>query len=453
MKTGGSTIELSFAAKVALCGFALLFALFGLLTIQYAAVILTTGMPWLQNALDHLSIYATGAEPGLNTIEQSLAHYRNLAGSMSTHTFVGGLVMLLGSIQFVPGIRRQHRQLHRINGAALAIFMTTVSITGLYFLYHTPLRGVLAGEAFYIALAAVALLSLGLLYQAGLAIAARDFRGHMIWMSLAFSCFLTAPLLRLNYLAVASWQEQYLNRVVQNSSPTILAQAFVLIMLWFVFVGDKDLPHREAIQARRSPTMPIPFVVSGAIISLWLLCGLLLTQNLDNHLRQPQTWGALLLVLVAASKTWQVYSSAQAWKISMDGGKPNRSYAWSTVVSSIALLMLAGQMKIEGFYAQAIYFALLHLALMEVFLLLLAFVIPALSTGRALFCAASAAFCWHWPLLLITTATFWFMGFTLDTSLTIGLGLAPAMLLVFAVASASKLTFRFNPLNAIDNHA
>ncbi|HEX4842846.1 MAG TPA: DUF2306 domain-containing protein [Limnobacter sp.] len=426
--------------------FGLLFALFGVLTIQYAAVIWTTGTPWLLSAFEHLAIYTPGAEPGLNTVEESLTHYREFAGSMSTHALVGGLVMLAGSLQFIPALRRNHRQLHRLNGAVLVLFMLAVSATGLYFLYHTPRDGILAGEAFYFALGAVALLSLGLLYQAGLAIASKDFRGHMIWMSLAFSCFLTAPLLRLNYFAVAGLDEQPLNRIVQNSSPTVLTQAFVVMMLWFVLVGDKDLPARSKPTWIRSKVASSQLLVGLVVTSLWALGLALLYQPLAAYFNGGQASGIVCIVLVLLAKTWQIAHSRAQWASSLSGSKkPHPGFAWATLASSLAWLLLASQMNVDAFYAQALYFTCLHLLVMELLLLVLAATTPNLSTGSNLFGALSASVSWYWVGLLPTTVAFWLAGFPGDLSLAVAFGLVPAVFVIVGVVFSSGLTLRAIP--------
>ena len=90
----------------------------------------------------------------------------------------------------------------------------------------------------------------------------RDRRAHMGWMAAAFAALLTAPLLRLEWMA-SGWLLPYAQE--QNnlaSSITILPQALLLMALWMVSVGEREFPGRA-----RPPGQS----VSGILPDLFIL--------------------------------------------------------------------------------------------------------------------------------------------------------------------------------------
>lgn len=432
------------SVKAVLCAFALFFACFGVLTIQYAIAVMGQDIPWLISLIDSVAHYQSGAEPGLKTIEESLSSYHQYMGSMATHAMVGGFVVMAGVLQFIPVIRRNHRQFHRINGVLMGLFMTAVSVTGLYFLYHMPLNGILAGASFYFALTAVALLSLGLLTQAALAISARDFRAHMVWMSLAFACFLTAPLLRLNYIAVAGLDEQFFNRVVQNSSPTILLQALVLMMLWYAWIGDKDLPTRTRSSMFTLPKNLPEWMSFGAIAGVLITSVAIVFQNLDDYFVLGHGWGVACVLSVALVKTCQAWMGKQTWTRGIEGLSPTRQNIALTLAGCASWGLLAYSMNTELFYAQALFYTAIHLAIIELLIALIAFRTRALSTGRALFTLISACMSWFWTGIPAVAGLFLAFHFKLDMALTTALGLVPSVFLIFATLVASGVPLRWS---------
>lgn len=415
-----------------------LFAIFGLLTIQYAVAIVDNTKPWLYSVLYYLIQYPDSFEPGYITVEQNLAKYRELMPSMSSHALLGGLLVMLGIFQFVPSFRRKRPKLHRVTGTFLLVCMTAVCVSGIHFLSVTTPTQNFSGQAFYFTLFAVAVMSLGLISQAVLAVVAKDFRSHMVWIGLAFCGFLTAPLLRLNYLIVGGLDPQVLNRLVQNSSPTVLLQAFVLWMLWLVFVGDKDLPARAKDQTLK--LLPEGVVKVLAWLAAFSLLGLFLIYVAGTS---QISW---LLVIFIVSRLIQTLSSIETWKGALKGRKPTLIFAVSTVVSIGTGLLFASTMDTSEFTAHAIFYCLVHFALLEMVLMALAFTMPNLGTGVQVFSLCHSAMSWMWLGFPGVIGGLWLFGFETDVGLISSYVLVPPMLFVLAivVATSSRIFLKIN---------
>lgn len=414
----------------------LLFALFGLLTIQYAMAIVEGTKPWLYSVLYYLIQYPETFEPGYLTVQENLDKYRELMLSMSSHAMLGGFLVMLGTFQFIPSLRRKHRNLHRASGAFLLVCMTVVSVSGIHYLLATTPSSNISGQAFYFTLFAVAALSLGLISQAVLAAASRDFRSHMVWIGLAFCCFLTAPLLRFNYLVVGGLDPQVLNRLVQNSSPTVLLQAFVLWMLWLIYVGDKDLPVRSTQQTPRTlPDKVIRILVSASIASL-LMIGV-------GFFVSSEYFSGLLAVFIL-TKVIQSLFSANAWQAALAGKGPTAAFSASTVASVVAGLMLAFSIDTTGFTAHAIFYCLVHFAVLELLLLVFAYTLPKLATGVQVFGACLSAMAWMWAGFPAVMVGLWLFGFGFDVGVINSYVLVAPNLFVLAVVIATYSNWYFS---------
>lgn len=422
--------QMSGGMKLGIFVSGILFAVFGALTIQYAYAIFDNSKPWLYSVLYYLIQYPESFEPGYTTVNENLAKYRELMLSMSSHALLGGFLVILGTLQFIPALRRKHPKLHRILGAFLLLCMTVVCISGIHFLLVTTPSQNISGQAFYFTLFAVAALSLGLILQAVLAVASRDFRSHMVWIGLAFCGFLTAPLLRFNYLIVGGLDPQVLNRLVQNSSPTVLLQAFLLWLIWLTFVGDKDLPSRNTNQPLKTlPDGVVKLIAWLAVLSLLsLAAGYLVTES------QLST----ILALFILAKVAQTVASIENWKAAIQGIQPTAAFSTSTAVSAAAGLLLASSIDTSAFTAHAIFYCLVHFAVLELALLVLAYTLPKLSTGVQVFSLCLSSMSWMWIGFPAVIGVLWVFGFDTDIGVISSYVLVPPMLFVLAIVIATS---------------
>lgn len=413
------------------------FAIFGLLTMQFAYAIAVGSMPWSTTLTMMIVDYLPDTEPGLITLSQAHSQYHELVKTMSTHSLVGGVVVALGILQFVPSIRRNHRQLHRAMGAMLALFMAGVSVTALYFLAIIPPTQILAGQAFYIVLLALAALSLAFLAQAGLAAMSKDFRSHMVWMGLTFSCFLTAPILRYNYILVGAFDTQNINRLVQNSVPSVLLQGFLLFMIWLCLVGDKDLPPRTNQALWRMPQQFQKLLILSAAISVLIVAAMGVYAFDANFFIVNQSVVTIGVLLVALAKIAQVMASQAVWLNGYEGKRPTGLFAASTAISAIALFWLASTLNKDNFHAHTVYYGLVNFAVIELITLGLAYLTKPLKNGAHLFAMASAALSWMWLGMPGMIMGIYLSGFEFPVAIISAFVLVPPTFMAFAVLVAT----------------
>lgn len=424
------------------------FAVFGLLTMQYAWAIVQGVHPWLHNLFITLLDYPQVGEPGLTTFEQNFAQYREVMASMSSHALLGGVVVLLGMLQFVPYLRRVKPRVHRTLGKVLALCMTIICLSALHFLAVTRPSEILAGQSFYFILLALAGLALGLISQAVLAVKSGDYRSHMVWMGLAFCAFLTAPLLRFNYLIVGALDPQVLNRLVINSVPVVLTQAFVLWMLWLTWVGDKDLPRRaKGVNLLTLPAVwakGLAWASAGSLLALGLLATL---GAFEAHLEVGKLAFLALMAAFVVSRVIQTVLSPQTWQAGMQGLAPMGNHALLTLAAAVGTVLLAFTFNTRDFYIHSLFHCLVQFTLLELAVLGLAYATPALSTGRRIFTLVSAALPWFWagvPGLMLGLMT---LGFEWGVGAVASFALVPPLFFVLAilVATDAKLFVKAQP--------
>lgn len=432
--------------KIAMLVAGFLFAVFGLLTIQFAYAITTASLPWATSLTLAIVQYPAGTEAGLIGLEQAHEQYRALASTMSTHTLTGGLVVSLGILQFIPALRRKYRNLHRASGALLAVLMVAVSVTSLHFLAVIPPTHILAGQSFYITLLALSGLSLVFLMQAGLSALSKDFRSHMVWMGLAFCCFLTAPLLRYNYILVGAFDPQNINRLVQNSVPSVLIQGYLLFMLWLCIVGDKDIPNKSGQSTLAIPTKWLTILAMLSALSVLLLAGLHPTIVEPNFFTETSTRPAWLLAIgVALLKCVQIFSSKEVWLRGLQGQKPGQVFTASTMASALGLLWFASQIDTAAFHAHTVYYGLVNFAVIELIALALAHLTSPLKNGTHLFALANASLAWCWLGIPGTVLAISAFGFSWAVALTTAFVLVPPTFMVIGIIIASGISLYLAP--------
>lgn len=412
-----------------------LFAFFGVLTIHYGYSLIVGQRPWAAVFVYLISGYTLNIpEPGMISSKANFMGYREMLANMSTHMIVGGLVVMFGLLQFVPRFRRSNPKLHRVSGTVLGISMILVCITSLYFLTNTAPNEVLAGVPFWFILMELTLMPLFFISQAILAIKQKAFRDHMVWMGLTFACFLTAPLLRFNYALTGQLEEQVINRLVLNSSPSIFLQTFILFGLWLIFVGEKDLPSLQKTASQWIPVGPLGWLKTTSIIGLIMV--MIFGYSALVPIFELQTnWLFVLGGLMGTAKCIQVSQSGQT---------PSRSYAAATGLFSASMIGLAMFINTDGYYAHALVHCLMHLAAIELLTLGLALKIGPLSSGRNLFGLFSAGLTWSWAGVALLTALMTLTGYSADISLVTALAVAPAIFVGLCVAYAAGVSVRFS---------
>lgn len=421
-----------------------IFISFGVLAIQYGFAIARGADQWANQLIYWLVQFDVSPEPGLPAVDKVLSSYQASLGTMMTHMIVGGLVVSLGLLQFVPSLRRKFTVLHRFNGAFMMLGMIGVSVSAIIYLKSTTMQDSVAGNAFYLSLWGLAVLSLVFLGQSILALISKDYRGHMLWMAIAFACFLTAPWLRVNYLAIGAFDSMTINRLVANSVGSSLAITLILAMIWYVHVGDRDLPYRGDRNAYKLPQKWV--LVFAALSALFCVVGavMVFTGSLEHLELRTQNLG-LYLAAWTVVKVWQSRESVQCWNAGLSGQKPDRAYTLASLSSVLLTLSLTQFIDRSSFQGHALFYGLIHYAVIEALLMVLALSSSAISTGRHVFALCSASHVWvaaFMPLQMLLGIQ---QGLQGDEAIYSALGRLVALTLVMGICVGTVAQLRLLP--------
>lgn len=421
-----------------------IFISFGVLAIQYGFAIASGADQWANQLIYWLVQYDVAPEPGLPAVEKVLSSYQASLGTMMTHMIVGGLVVSLGLLQFVPSLRRKFLVLHRVNGAVMMLGMIGVSVSAIVYLKSTTMQDSVAGNAFYLSLWGLAVLSLIFLGQSILALISKDFRGHMLWMAIAFACFLTAPWLRVNYLAIGTFDSMTINRLVANSVGSSLAITLILAMIWFVHVGDRDLPYRGDRKAYKLPQKWV--LIFAALSALFCVVGavMVFTGSLEHLELRTQNLG-FYLVAWAVVKVWQSRESVQCWSDGLLGHKPHQAYTLASLGSVVLTLSLTQFIDRSSFQGHALFYGLIHYVVIEILLLVLALSSSAISTGRHVFALCSASHVWVAAFMPLQMLLGMQQGLQGDEAIYSALGRLVALTLVLGICVGTVAQLRLLP--------
>lgn len=238
---------------------ALIAAVFVALALEYPLALNAGRPPWTAHLMAAVvsNDFAFGPH---STLSYMTASYRQSLASLGSHMVLGALALGFGLVQLVPSWRRRWPMLHRVSGS-IVILATLASMVGaIRFLLGLKGMQGSSGPVFHLGLWALAILTLFLLSQALLALWARDYRSHMVWMSLVFAALATAPALRMGWWLLGRWSGWDQETVNLACGTLVLLQTVVVMSAWLLFVGDGDLPAR-----------PVPTL---GLRSHWLLLGL-----------------------------------------------------------------------------------------------------------------------------------------------------------------------------------
>ena len=225
----------------------LIAAVYGLMSMSYPVSLVLMKIPLSAQLVIH-AVSEQFVLGDAQAIKQSIANYTRAFASISLHTALGGLSLLLCTVQFVPAIRRRSPALHRAVGKG-AVLAVVLAMTGaLIFLSKTPAKDVFSGEPFAAALWVQAVSTLMTLSLAIKAIRERHIRAHMGWMALLFAGLLTAPLLRIEYMLFGNLLPRFnLVQINAGIAVILIPQTVWLMSAWMKHIGQADMsllrPH------------------------------------------------------------------------------------------------------------------------------------------------------------------------------------------------------------------
>ena len=441
-------------AAIAMAPTAALFAIYGLLAMETAYSILhgvsSASLDLVSRLVSHH--FTWGAETGYVGVSQILSQYYTKSLRMALHIACGGLVVLLGSSQFVPALRRRKSVLHRRLGMVVASAMFLSTCGALAYLASTPMQNIFSGPAFHIFLTGLALLALFLLSQAALAIASRDFRSHMIWMAACFSAYLTAPVLRLDWIIFGNLSAVSLQRANGSGGTFVLVQTLLLMLLWLTFVGDRDLPARRSIHAERSAVVGPGGRMFMAVLAALAACvalheGVLAPAGLGlmARLRDPETVLPPQAMLWAAGTSIALWSSGSAWQAWLCGRVPKTSHLVASIVCGIAAIYVGTRestASLDGFVNARFW---MFLGATQLVVLALALTIKANSLGRNAWGLVATLMLWVPAGVALCAPLLCWLGATQYEAINGGATLILAGVVAIGVAKGMGAQVRWRP--------
>jgi len=281
----------------------------------------------------------------------ALRNYTRAFAGISMHTVLGGLSLCLCALQFIPALRRRAPALHRAVGKLAVLSICAAMVGAMVYLGITPAHEVFSGEPFAVALwvqAVSTLMTLGLAIKA---IRERHIRAHMGWMALLFAGLLTAPLLRIEYIAVGHLLP-HLNIAQANAGLAVILfpQVVWLMAWWMLYVGRTDLPLLTPHPTLHWPALRIMGWLGAATV---LHEGLLAPWGLDGL----SPWRTAAERLPVLAGLWALASALLLPRIHAELRAVLRQQAighttlWLGVAASMGALLTASQLP-AGDYNQ-----------------------------------------------------------------------------------------------------
>lgn len=188
-------------------------------------------------ALSQLTSVERFAESGL--IEHGLYYLampRTNQILLMLHVLLSVFCVTFGGLQFWPGFRKRYMKAHRVIGMTYVATVPIATLLALIYLGLTPPDRIYAHLIAWIALWIFGALAIVSVVMAMLALKARRLFEHQAWMALSFGCLLIAPLLRLDWVALAlifpGIDQETLNLVTMGLMlPECLLIAYALILI------------------------------------------------------------------------------------------------------------------------------------------------------------------------------------------------------------------------------
>ncbi len=118
---------------------------------------------------------------------------------LAIHNTLGGICVIIGAFQFLPGLRRRAPTLHKRIGKTYVVSVYTAMALAISYLYMTPVSDIFSELSFAFGLWMMAMLTLFSITMAIYHAMRKEIAQHQAYMALNFSILLSAPLLRYDW--------------------------------------------------------------------------------------------------------------------------------------------------------------------------------------------------------------------------------------------------------------
>jgi hypothetical protein len=323
-------------------------AIYGLMSISYPVSLmqgkLSLSTQLIINAVSEP--FVLGDAP---TTAKAIANYTRAFFGISLHSALGGLALLLCTVQFVPAIRRAAPAVHRAVGKIAVLAICLSMIGAIIFLSKTPAGDVFSGEPFAAALWTLAVSTLMTLSLAIKAIRERQIRAHMGWMALLFAGLLTAPLLRIGYTVFGNLMPgSTLAQVNAGIAGLMMPVAIWLMTWWMQRIGQSDM---SLLQPHPTLHWPAIRVMGWMGAATALHEGLLAPMGMDliGHWRHEPERLPMIAALWAVPMAWLLPRIHRDLQSAIKGQAISLGTLASGAAASLGALLIAVQLPSHDF--------------------------------------------------------------------------------------------------------
>lgn len=209
----------------------------------------------------------SGHALGAGSVEQMQQQpYQRSHTEMWIHTAVGGVVILLACLQFSDAVRTRYRRFHKVIGRVQVALVIAGMVTAMLYLLNTGPAATYNGPAFYLQLWFLAAGTLSSSLLAVRAVRCGELALHRRWMTMNFTLLLSAPLLRLLWIAYYQVDPTLTQLDTNYAAAITLGVLLVPIGFWATRLAAPSLPPADALPGLASRVLAsAPWALAGIV--------------------------------------------------------------------------------------------------------------------------------------------------------------------------------------------
>ncbi|MGW2018405.1 DUF2306 domain-containing protein [Streptomyces sp. NPDC001927] len=246
--------------------------------VAYAPVAMTQLWPYASPGAPAFGEWIMGRmvspEYVAEVVKDRIGPYGRSLVPLIVHSVLGGLLMLLGPVQYLSAVRRR-RRLHRVAGTVFAVTVYASMAGAAVYLARTAPEDAFSGAAFWVVLATILVGTVGSVTLGVLAALARFPDLHQRWMLLCYGYLMTAPLLRLEWGGLP-WLFPGLSMAEINR---IAVMHLGSVVVFGALLASRALDRRTTVPGVEGTWCPTPVLVAahvaGAVGLAWITFALL----------------------------------------------------------------------------------------------------------------------------------------------------------------------------------